>query len=570
MKNEMLINVSQPEECRIAIVEDGVLEELYIERSSQDNYVGNVYKGVVVNLEPTIQAAFVDFGVGRNGFLHISDVEPQYYRQAGIDPAKYMETGGGFYRGEEIADETGDVENGDEEIGGANGGETREENGSNRGGEAPRNGRRSRGRRNMRPGARPRVKPPIQDILRRGDEILVQVIKEGIGNKGPTLSTYISIPGRYLVLMPALGRVGVSRKIEDEEDRRRLRDILLDLNPPKGLGFIIRTAGAGRTKRELSRDLAYLLRLWKVIVRRVKKCRAPVDIYEESDMIIRTIRDIFSSDVDVIHVDESSAFDRAKEFLQMVMPRHVGRLQLYRDKDPLFNKYNLEDEISMIHQREVPLKKGGSIVIDQTEALVAIDVNSGNFRANGTAEESAFQINQLAAKEIARQLRLRDLGGVVVNDFIDMRQERHRRGVERVLREAVKRDRARTKILRTSPFGLIEMTRQRIRPGLKRSIYRDCPSCDGSGVVKTPESMAIEAVRMLMTAAHHPDAVQIDIQVAEDVATYLNNRKRQEIAQMELEAKISVQILGKEGFAPEQIEIVGRNKHDQEIQFAGL
>lgn len=254
----------------------------------------------------------------------------------------------------------------------------------------------------------------------------------------------------------------------------------------------------------------------------------------------------------------------------MVMPRHVGRLQLYEGKDPLFNKYNLEDEISMIHQREVPLKKGGSIVIDQTEALVAIDVNSGNFRANGTAEDSAFQINQLAAKEIARQLRLRDLGGVVVNDFIDMRQERHRRGVERVLREAVKRDRARTKILRTSPFGLIEMTRQRIRPGLKRSIYRDCPSCDGSGVVKTPESMAIEAVRTLITAAHHPDAVRIDIQVAEEVATYLNNRKRREISQLEIEAEISVQIRGKEGFAPEQIEIVGHNKNDREIHFAGL
>ncbi|MBC21235.1 MAG: ribonuclease E [Planctomycetaceae bacterium] len=567
MKNEMLINVSQPEECRIAIVEDGVLEELYIERSSQDNYVGNVYKGVVVNLEPTIQAAFVDFGVGRNGFLHISDVEPQYYRQAGIDPAKYMESGGGFYRGEEIADETG---SGGDESEAENSGEAGDDSSTTGSGDSPRNGKRPRGRRGVRPGARPRVKPPIQDILRRGDEILVQVIKEGIGNKGPTLSTYISIPGRYLVLMPALGRVGVSRKIEDEDDRRRLRDILLDLNPPKGLGFIIRTAGAGRTKRELSRDLAYLLRLWKVIVRRVKKCRAPVDIYEESDMIIRTIRDIFSSEVDVIHVDESHAFDRAKEFLQMVMPRHVGRLQLYRGKDPLFNKYNLEDEISMIHQREVPLKKGGSIVIDQTEALVAIDVNSGNFRANGTAEESAFQINQLAAKEIARQLRLRDLGGVVVNDFIDMRQERHRRGVERVLREAVKRDRARTKILRTSPFGLIEMTRQRIRPGLKRSIYRDCPSCDGSGVVKTPESMAIEAVRMLMSAAHHPEAVQIDIQVAEEVATYLNNRKRREIAQLELEAEISVQIRGKEGFAPEQIEIVGRNKHDQDIQFTSL
>ena len=571
MKNEMLINVSQPEECRIAVVEDGVLEELYIERTSQDNYVGNVYKGVVVNLEPSIQAAFVDFGVGKNGFLHISDVEPQYYRQAGIDPGKYMESGGGHYRGEELADE------GDEETAAtdSNEGETSEGNGEENGGddapaETPRGGRRPRGRRNMRPGARPRVKPPIQDILRRGDEVLVQVIKEGIGNKGPTLSTYVSIPGRYLVLMPALGRVGVSRKIDDDDDRRRLRDILLDLNPPKGLGFIIRTAGAGRTKRELSRDLAYLLRLWKVIVRRVKKCSAPVDIYEESDMIIRTIRDIFSSEVDVIHVDEERAFERAKEFLQMVMPRHVGRLQFYQGKEPLFNKYKLEDEISMIHQREVPLKKGGSIVIDQTEALVAIDVNSGNFRANGGAEDAAFQINQLAAKEIARQLRLRDLGGVVVNDFIDMRQERHRRGVERVLKESVKRDRARTKILRTSPFGLIEMTRQRIRPGLKRSIYRDCPGCDGSGVVKTPESMAIEAVRMLITAAHHPEAVRIDIQVAEEVATYLNNRKRREISQLEIDTEISVQIRGREGFAPEQIELLGQDKQEQNIAFSGL
>ena len=302
MKNEMLINVSQPEECRIAIVEDGVLEELYIERTSQDNYVGNVYKGVVVNLEPTIQAAFVDFGVGRNGFLHISDVEPQYYRQAGIDPAKYMETAvEDIIAGKNWRTNRKGRRGKQRQLDGEN-------NDRGTSSDTPRTGRRPRGRRTMRPGSRPRVKPPIQDILRRGDEVLVQVIKEGIGNKGPTLSTYISIPGRYLVLMPALGRVGVSRKIEDDDDRRRLRDILLDLNPPKGLGFIIRTAGAGRTKRELSRDLAYLLRLWKVIVRRVKKCRAPVDIYEESDMIIRTIRDIFSSEVDVIHVDEEQSF----------------------------------------------------------------------------------------------------------------------------------------------------------------------------------------------------------------------------------------------------------------------
>ena len=250
----------------------------------------------------------------------------------------------------------------------------------------------------FRPGIRPRFKPPIQEILRRGDEVLVQVIKEGIGTKGPTLSTYISIPGRYLVLMPALGRIGVSRKIEDEDVRRRLRDIMLELNPPRGVGFIVRTAGSDRSKRELSRDLAYLLRLWKVIARRIKKLPGPVDIYEESDMIIRTIRDIFAADVDTIYIDEKSAYERAREFLQLVMPRYVHRLQFYEGKEPLFYKYGLDEEIVKIHQRKVPLKAGGSIVIDQTEALVAIDVNSGNFRAEDSAEETAYQMNILAAR----------------------------------------------------------------------------------------------------------------------------------------------------------------------------
>ncbi|HEY5314925.1 MAG TPA: Rne/Rng family ribonuclease, partial [Pirellulales bacterium] len=516
MKQEMLINVSQPEECRIAIVEDAVLEELYIERTSQDNYVGNIYKGRVVNLEPSIQAAFVDFGVGRNGFLHISDIEPQYFRQGGYDPNQPIEPSGSR-RGRDNDDDDED-EDGD--------------------GEAPRPKRR------LRPGARPRVKPPIQEILRRGDEVLVQVIKEGIGTKGPTLSTYISIPGRYLVLMPALGRVGVSRKIEDDELRRKLRDIMLELNPPKGLGFIIRTAGIDRTKKELSRDLAYLLRLWKVIVRRIRKYPAPIDIYEESDMIIRTIRDIFTGDVDSIYIDEPAAYERAKEFLQIVMPRYVSRLQLYEGKEPLFHKYALDQEISRIHQREVPLRQGGGIVIDQTEALVAIDVNSGNFRTDDSAEETAYQMNLLAAKEIARQLRLRDLGGVIVNDFIDMRKERHRRGVERALREAVRRDRARTKILRTSPFGLIEMTRQRIRPSLKRSVFKDCPGCDGTGVVKTAESMAIEVVRLMILAAQREDVARVTITVSDEVATYLNNKKRRELAKIEDDGHIQIQILG--------------------------
>jgi ribonuclease E len=395
--------------------------------------------------------------------------------------------------------------------------------------------------------------------------VLVQVIKEGIGTKGPTLSTYISIPGRYLVLMPALGRVGVSRKIEDDHQRRVLRDIMLELNPPRGLGFIVRTAGQDRTKKELSRDLAYLLRLWKVIVRRLKKTEEPGGIYEESDMIIRTIRDIFTQEIDAIYIDEPQAFERAKEFLQLVMPRYVSRLQMYEGREPLFHKYKLETEIAQIYQRKVPLKAGGSIVIDQTEALVAIDVNSGSFRHEDNAEETAFQLNVAAAKEIARQLRLRDLGGVIVNDFIDMRRERHRRGVEHALRDAMQRDRARTKILRTSPFGLIEMTRQRIRPSLKRSVYGDCPCCSGRGVVKTPESMAIEVVRMLALASHQPNIARVTVRVNDEVATYLNNRKRREIMQLEDEAKMLVQILGSESHFPEHLEVECRDAENREI-----
>ncbi len=541
MKQEMLINVSQPEECRIAIVEDGVLEELYVERTGQDSYVGNIYKGVVVNLEPSIQAAFVDFGVGRNGFLHISDVEPHYFRQGGYEvPGRGASRPGGGRSGDASVED--EVDEGSED-------------------QPPR-------QREFRPGGRPRFKPPIQDVLRRGDEVLVQVIKEGIGTKGPTLSTYISIPGRYLVLMPALGRIGVSRKIEDEDVRRRLRSVMLELNPPKGVGIIVRTAGSDRTKRELSRDLAYLLRLWKVIVRRIKKLKGPIDIYEESDMIIRTIRDIFTGEVDAIYIDEVTAYERAKEFLQLVMPRYVGRLRLYEGKEPLFHKYHLDEEIAKMYRREVPLKSGGSIVIDQTEALVAIDVNSGRFRADDSAEETAYQMNLLAAQEIARQIRLRDLGGVVVNDFIDMRKEKHRRGVERALKEAVRRDRARTKILRTSPFGLVEMTRQRIRPSLKRSVFADCPCCHGAAVVKTPESMAIEVVRLLILAGQRKEIAQIVVTVADQVAEYLNNNKRRELARLEDVGEMALRVVGVSNVPPEHLALECRDSQGRGVKFS--
>jgi ribonuclease E len=491
MKKEMLINVLQPEESRIAIVEDGVLEELYVERTSIENYVGNIYKGRVVNIEPSIQAVFVDFGVGRNGFLHVSDVELQYYKHLLSERDRQ------------------DVEK----------------------------------NRNSKLNERTaRNKPPIQDIFQRGSEVLVQVIKEGIGNKGPTLSTYISIPGRYLVLMPGLNRLGVSRKIEDEDVRRTLRKILKNLSPPEGLGFIIRTAGADRSEKDLQRDMNYLLRLWKTIVRRLGKLPSPIDIYEESDMITRTIRDIYHTDIETIWIDEPAAYERAREFMKVVLPKHVDRIKLYEGKGPLFQKYEVEDEIDRIQSRHVPLPGGGSLVIDQTEALVAIDVNSGSFRADNDAERSAYQVNLRAAEEIARQIRLRDLGGVIVNDFIDMRDDKHRRGVERKLRNCVERDRARTKVLRISPFGLIEMTRQRIRPSLRRSIYEDCPCCHGTGQTKTAESMAIEVMRVLMTCAALPDVAEIKLEVHQRVADYMINRKRREMTDLEERYDVTVHV----------------------------
>jgi ribonuclease E len=409
-------------------------------------------------------------------------------------------------------------------------------------------------------------KPPIQDIFRRGDEVLVQVIKESIGTKGPTLSTYISIPGRYLVLMPGLNRVGVSRKISDEGQRRRLREIMNALNPPKGLGFIVRTAGLDRTKKELARDLAYLLRLWKVILRRIKKAKAPAPIYQESDMITRTIRDIFNSEIDTIWIDEPHAFERAQEFLRVVMPKFVNRLRFYDERVPLFRKYGIEDEIAKIQRRKIDLPGGGSIVIDPTEALVAIDVNSGNFRVEEDAERTAYEMNLRAAKEIARQLRLRDLGGVICNDFIDMRDERHRRGVERALRDAIKRDRARTKLLRMSQFGIIEMTRQRIRPSLKRSVYEDCNHCLGTGVVKTVESMSIDVMRLLAFACHRQEIRRANVNVCPDVATFLTNRKRHEIAEIERVANLLIYIHPEEGSPREHLHIDCFDAQNNEVR----
>jgi len=530
MKKEMLINVLQPEESRIAIVEDGILEELYVERSSAENYVGNIYKGKVVNIEPSIQAAFIDFGVGRNGFLHVSDVEYQYYKHLVKDNP-----------GRDNPDRDDDDED-----------------------DAPSGGRGGRPPKHLNE-RNARNKPPIQEIFQRGSEVLVQVIKEGIGNKGPTLSSYISIPGRYLVLMPGLQRVGVSRKISDERARRQLRQAMRNIQPPEGLGFIVRTAGVDREEADLKRDLKYLLRLWETIVSKLKNKTGPAEIYAESDMMIRTMRDIYTGEIDAVWIDEDSAYERAHEFMKIVMPKHVGRVKRFTEPEPLFSYYGIEDEIARIQDRNVPLSGGGSLVIDQTEALVAIDVNSGNFRVDNDAEETAYRMNLRAAEAIARQIRLRDLGGVIVNDFIDMREERHRRGVERALRNAVRRDRARTRVLRISPFGLIEMTRQRIRPSLRRSVYQDCPCCKGVGQVKTSESLTIEVMRLVMSAASNEDVATIVIETHDRVANDLNNRKRKEIISLEDDRDVVVTIVSRSDVAPEHLVVTCKDENGKPV-----
>jgi len=495
----MLINAAQEEECRIAVVEKNQLEELYVERASSASHVGNIYKGKVTNVEPSIQACFIDFGVGQNGFLHISDLQSTHFQS--------------------------------------------------------KKGSKERvGRKHPR-----RSRPPIQDCLKRGQELIVQVIKDGIGTKGPTLTTYLSIPGRFLVLMPGMNRMGVSRKIEDETARNNMRDLLKQLNPPKEVGFIIRTAGVDRNKSELRRDLNYLMRLWKAIEKRIKNDAAPSELYRESDLVTRTIRDVFNTNVNRVICDSETTVKKVRDFLRIAMPRTRSRVSLHEGPKPLFQKYKIEDEIKKINTRCVSLKSGGSLIIDPTEAIVAIDVNSGKYRVHEDAESTAFKINMEAAPEISRQLRLRDLGGVIIIDFIDMVQEKHRRAVEKELRQAVSSDRARTKILKISQFGIVEMTRQRMRPSLNSSTYTDCIHCHGSGRNKSPESASIEIMRRIQAVLDLDKASSIEIEVPAEVAHFLQNRKRAVLAELEQEKEITIMIKSGENVSSEHLSFVTRD-----------
>ncbi len=481
----MLINVVEPEEARVAVLDDRSLEELYVERSSATSLLGNIYKGRVVSIEPSIQAAFVDFGIDKNGFLHVSDVMPAYGR----------------------------VWNGAKEP-------ARE----------------------------------IQALLRKGQEVLVQVSKEALGTKVPTLTTYISLPGRYMVLMPSISKRGVSKKIGDDAERKKLRELLNALNPPKGMGYIIRTAGADRTKAELIRDLNYLLNLWKAISKRTKEVPSPAVIYQESDLVLRSIRDIFNKEIDEIIIDEPDAMQRARTFLAEVMPRFADRVKLYSDPEPLFHRYGVEEQIERLYDRRVPLPSGGSIVIDQTEALVAIDVNSGKYKDQDNLEETAFRTNLEAAAEACRQIKLRDIGGIICIDFIDMRLEKHRAAVERAVREHLRKDRARTRVARMSKFCILEMTRQRVRQSIRKTHYEVCPVCRGSGSVKTVESMGLSLVRQIRARVARRPGERVEVHVHPEVATYLQYQKKDTLRALEAQTGKPVLVKPEKGLQIEEFK----------------
>ncbi len=509
VKEVMVVNDSPGEECRIAILQDNHLEELYAERTATATNVGNIYKGRVTNVESAIQAAFVDYGEGQAGFLHISDLHPRYFP------------------GQKQTERVGK--------------------------KIPR-----------------RSRPPIQEALKRGDEVLVQVLKEGIGSKGPTLTSYLSVPGRLLVMMPDMDRVGVSRKVEDPEKRRQMRDILDTLKLPDGFGFILRTAGFGQTKTELTRDVAYLNRLWKVVAKRIDEVGAPCELYTESDLFVRTIRDILRPSIEEIVVDSDQAYERARTLLSVVAPRTAPTVVRYRLSVPIFHAFDIERQIELIHNRELPLPSGGKLVIEQTEALVAIDVNSGRSRRATDSETNAYRTNCEAVDEICRQLRLRDLGGLVINDLIDMRALRHRRDIEDRFRTGLARDRARTMLLRISDFGICELTRQRMRPSLRKSHFMPCQQCDGHGEIKAPESVGADATRQLGYLLQFDRVHRIEMVCSPRVASVLLSGKRRELVRLEDTSGKKIGVRVSDTIAIDRVDFYAYDERNADVDIAKL
>lgn len=472
----MLINATQQEELRVALVEGQKLYDLDIETPSREQKKSNIYKGRITRIEPGLEAAFVDYGAERHGFLPFKEITRGYF-----DP--HAAEGG---------------------------------------------------------------RPSIREAIKEGQEIMIQVEKEERGNKGAALTTFISLAGRYLVLMPNNPRAGgVSRRIEGE-DRQEIREVMSSLNIPEGMGLIVRTAGVGRSQEELQWDLDYLLHLWKAIETASSQKKAPFLIYQESNIIVRALRDYLRADIGEILVDNPTVYRQAQDFMQQVMPHNLNKLKPYQDSIPLFTRFQIESQIETAYQREVGLPSGGGIVIDYTEALVSVDINSARATKGSDIEETALTTNLEAADEVARQLRLRDLGGLIVIDFIDMNVARNQREVETRLREALKMDRARVQVGRISRFGLLEMSRQRLSPSLDEASHVICPRCNGQGTIRNIESLALSVLRLIQEEAMKDKTGRVVVQLPVKVATFLLNEKREAIRAIEQRHRVGVMLIPNE------------------------
>lgn len=532
--NVILVNASDPDETRVAVVEESRLVDFQMTVKNQVSLVNDIYRGRVVNLEPAIGAAFIDFGQGRNGFLHTSDVL-SCYGDDDWDLRKLLST-------EVDADDFAESSQPDVKAE-----MSEDDDGAD---EEPKKGKKA-GKKASRGRHRARPRRPITELLQKGGSVVVQVTKDAIGDKGPTLTTYISIPGRHLVLMPSVARTGVSRKIEDEKERRRLKRILKGLDVPDGMGVIVRTAGIGATKAELKRDLEYLLLAWESFGKRLTLGRGPIALYEESDVALRVIRDLFTDETERIVVDDEKVHERMVEFTKRLVPDAVDRIELHDGPRPLFHTYGVEQDFEKIFARRVDLASGGSIVFDQAEALVAIDVNSGKTRSDGfDFEDVALKTNLEAVPEIARQIRLRDLGGIVVIDFIDMMRMANRRAVERAFRAALVGDRARSKVGRISQFGLLEMTRQRLGAGMSKMLFSNCPRCRGTGRARNVESRAVAILRRLGSALTLKGFTKVEVRAHPDTIEFLKRNFGGHLSALERQSERKLTLTP----VPDQIE----------------
>ena len=552
MTMRMLIDARHQEETRVAVIKGSRIEEFDFESAEHKQLKGNIYLAKVTRVEPSLQAAFVDYGGNRHGFLAFSEIHPDYYQIPREDReallreeaehaeeearlrAAEMEREEGHEDEVVEADEDSPVDaEGDDEEGAPPPAEEAENGSEESAAETLRKKRQALRRRYK-----------IQDVIKRRQVLLVQVVKEERGNKGAALTTYLSLAGRYCVLMPNTSHGGgISRKISNGSDRKRLKQIMADLSLPRTMGLIVRTAGLERTRTEIKRDFDYLARLWDEIRDKTLHSSAPALIYQDSDLVKRAIRDLYNRDIDEVIVEGEDGYRDARTFMKLLMPSHVRRVKQYADAVPLFQRYGAEDQLSAMYQPVVQLKSGGYIVINPTEALVSIDINSGRSTREHNIEQTAFSTNIEAAHEIARQLRLRDMAGLVVIDFIDMEQSSHVRKVEKAMKEALKEDRARIQVGRISGFGLFEMSRQRLRTGVLEASTRACPHCEGTGLIRTASSAGLSALRMLEEEAARGRGSRLTLRASQEATLYVLNRKRAELAEIEDRYGVVIEIL---------------------------